>query len=42
MLRLLECYTLRAIDHLEAKDEETMTAMAPNLRSTFKVEGAWH
>ena len=41
MLRLLECYTLRAIDHLDAEDESNMVEMTPNLQSIYSAEGEW-
>ena len=42
MLRLLECYTLRAIGHLEAKDDAAMVSITPKLQSIYKADGAWH
>ena len=42
MLRLLECYTLRAIGQLETEYETMMAEMAPNFQSVYKVNGEWH
>jgi hypothetical protein len=41
LLRLLECYVLRAIGHLDAQQEETLRCMEPKLRLIYKNQGSW-
>ncbi|HVU15281.1 MAG TPA: hypothetical protein VHD32_00035 [Candidatus Didemnitutus sp.] len=42
MLRLLECYVLRAIGYLGEKEAATLALMAPSLQSALKADGAWY
>ncbi|HWA01717.1 MAG TPA: hypothetical protein VG841_15520 [Caulobacterales bacterium] len=42
LLRLAELYVLRAIGELSQAEEDKLAAMAPNLRKTYGVDGAWH
>ena len=41
LLRLLECYVLKAIDKLSPSDEEKLAAMQPKLSQVYGVKGAW-
>jgi hypothetical protein len=41
LLRLLECYVLRATEELPAKDAQTLGGMAPKLRQIYNLQGAW-
>lgn len=41
LLRLLECYVLKAIGELSPKDAENLTGMQPKLVQIYGVEGAW-
>ncbi|KFN40986.1 hypothetical protein [Arenimonas oryziterrae] len=40
-LRLLDCYVLDAIGHLDDLQRGALEAMEPNLASTFGVDGSW-
>ena len=43
MLRLIECYVLRAIGELPAAQEAQLHAMLPNLNAAFGTDaGTWH
>lgn len=42
LLRLLELYTLRAIDELPQADEQTLRKMAPKLQALYGGNGEWH
>jgi hypothetical protein len=41
LLRLLECYVLKAIDELSPSNEEKLVAMQPKLSQVYEVDGAW-
>jgi hypothetical protein len=41
LLRLLECYALWSIDHLEPRYGQAMEKMTPMLRQLYKVDGDW-
>ncbi len=41
LLRLLECYVLRAIDELSAKDIALLEDMTPKLQQVYNSTGAW-
>lgn len=40
-LKLLDCYVLDSIGHLDAESDAALTAMEPKLRETFGATGAW-
>lgn len=40
-LRVLECYVLRAIGHLDAKQEEALKSMEPKLEKLYGIQGSW-
>ena len=42
LLRLLELYTLRAIDELPQAEQQTLERMAPKLRAIYGGNGQWH
>ncbi|WP_175154715.1 hypothetical protein [Achromobacter piechaudii] len=41
LLRLLECYVLHAIGHLDAKQGDLSKAMEPKLAEIFGAKGTW-
>ena len=41
LIRLIECYVLKAIGELPQNEETRLTAMEPQLRDTFHQEGTW-
>lgn len=41
LLRLLECYTLKAINELPESDEANLAEMAPKLAQIYKHSGSW-
>lgn len=41
LLRLLECYVLRAIGKLTAEEESSLESMSPKLRQVYKADGSW-
>lgn len=41
LLRLLECYTLKAIDQLSETAEAQLEEMTPKLQSVYEVTGSW-
>jgi hypothetical protein len=41
LVRLLECYVLKAIGHLAAEDEARLSAMEPQLRKVYRHNGSW-
>lgn len=41
LLRLLECYVLKAINNLSADDLANLTAMQPKLAQVYGNKGAW-
>jgi hypothetical protein len=40
-LKLLDCYVLDAIGHLDAASDAALTAMEPQLHQTFGESGSW-
>ena len=40
-LRLLDCYVLKAIGHLDEAQEAALQNMEPKFRDAYKVEGTW-
>ncbi len=40
--RFLELYVLRAIDALNAEDDDTIQRYSPTLRAVFHCDGEWH
>ena len=42
MLRLLECYVLKAIGCLPPETETQLEKLAPNLEKTFGTRGSWY
>jgi hypothetical protein len=40
-LKLLDCYVLDSIGHLDAASDAALTAMEPKLRQTFGATGDW-
>lgn len=42
MLRLLECYVLRAIGSLGDNENATLVEMTPQLRAALKADGDWY
>jgi len=40
-LRLIDCYVMDAIGHLDAEQDDTLTAMEPKFRETFGEKGDW-
>lgn len=41
LLRLLECYVLKAIDALSPEESERLTRMQPKLAKIYGVDGTW-
>jgi hypothetical protein len=41
LLRLLECYVLRAIGALPEKEAQTLSDMTPKLREVYAHSGQW-
>ncbi|MGM3278118.1 hypothetical protein [Ralstonia sp. 24A2] len=41
LLRLLECYVLKAVGRLSMSDSENLTAMEPKLVQLYGVDGTW-
>ena len=41
LVRLLECYVLRAIGELTSVDESNLKEMAPKLRDVYHAQGNW-
>jgi hypothetical protein len=41
LLRLLECYVLRAIGHLKPGDEARLEAITPSLQQVYGGSGQW-
>jgi hypothetical protein len=41
LVRLLECYVLKAIGQLAAEDEARLSAMEPQLRKVYRHNGSW-
>ncbi|MEO8302066.1 MAG: hypothetical protein ABI608_09745, partial [Rhizomicrobium sp.] len=41
LLRLLELYVLKAIDHLALVDQDTLTRLAPKLQAVYGGNGPW-
>jgi hypothetical protein len=40
-LRLLDCYVLSSIGHLDEKQENTLSLMAPKLSQALGFKGSW-
>lgn len=40
-LRLLDCYVLSSIGHLDAEQEHALNMMAPKLSEALGVKGSW-
>ncbi len=40
-LRLLDCYVLKAIGHLDDAQEAALMAMEPKFHDVYNVEGSW-
>ena len=40
-LRLLDCYVLKSIGELDARQENSLKAMEPKLASVYGHEGSW-
>jgi len=40
-LKLLDCYVLSCIGHLDDKEEDALNLMAPRLSSLFGIRGSW-
>jgi hypothetical protein len=41
LLRLLECYVLRAIEELPDDEAQVLTNMTPKLREVYGADGEW-
>lgn len=41
LLRLLECFVLKAIDELSVADAENLTGMQPKLAKIYNRDGTW-
>jgi hypothetical protein len=41
LVRLLECYGLKAIGQLATEDEARLSAMEPQLRKVYRHNGSW-
>jgi hypothetical protein len=40
-IKLLECYVLNAIGHLDQTQQEKLKLLEPNLAKTYEMEGSW-
>jgi hypothetical protein len=41
LLRLLECYVLSSIGHLQESDRQNLEAMTPKLQEVYHILGTW-
>ncbi|MDB5704719.1 MAG: hypothetical protein JWN66_1835 [Sphingomonas bacterium] len=40
-LRLIDCYVLSSIGHLDEKQENTLNMMAPKIAAALGISGSW-